>query len=437
MTLSRRRLLKLGAASAGLIGWPLLNSIQANAADDYPKRLLLVFFPNGTIAEEFWPNVGASANDLTLGQITAPLQSFLSRTLFLKGLDIAVRDIGPGGPHQKGVGGLFTNNQLQEGTFVDGDGSRSGYADGISVDQEVAKHIGQQSFLPSLELGVRAIQADVRARISYAGPGNPMPPVNSPLLAYERLFAGFSDIDEALKGQRRSVLDTVQQQYGTLTPRLSVVDQRKLEQHLELVRGIERRLDIAVNARGCAEVEVPPDLEQDSEETMPQIADLQGQLLTAAFACDLTRVASLQFSSAINDIRFPWLESLGSGHTLSHAGPSDASSAAERVRRQSWMMTEVAKIMAGLDAIPEGDGTVLDHTLILIGNELGLGNIHSHTDIPFVLAGGVGGFSMGRLIDFGGVGHGALLVTVLNAMGIDVGGFGHPEYHQAALTGMS
>jgi hypothetical protein len=301
----------------------------------------------------------------------------------------------------------------------------------------VARQIGAQSFLPSLELGVRAIAADVRARISYAGPGNPMPPVNAPLAAYERLFAGFSQVDEATKGQRRSVLDAVQQQYSAITPRLASVDQQKLEQHLELVRSIERRLDIAVNAQGCAEVEAPPELEQDDEGTMPQIADLQGKLLTAAFACDLTRVASLQFSSAINDIRCPWLDSLGSGHSLSHAGVSDASAAAERVSRQNWAFNEVAKIMAGLDAIPEGDGTVLDHTMILIGNELGLGNTHSHSDIPFVLAGGLGGYSMGRVLDFGGQGHGALLMTVLNAMGIDAEGFGHRDFWQDALTGLT
>ncbi len=397
-------------------------------------RLLLAYFPNGTIQEEFWPTVDGEGQ-MTLGQITAPLSAFTDRLLFLKGLTISVADIGPGGPHQKGLGGLFTNNQLQEGDFVDGDGAKSGYADGISVDQEVARHIGDQTFLPSLELGVRAIDADVRARISYAGPGNPMPPVNSPHIAYDRLFAGFADVDDSLRSSRQSVIDTVAQQYAVLEPRLSAVDKQKLDQHLDLVRGIERRLNISVNDGLCQLPDAPPELDGDNEETMAPIASLHGQLLAAAFACDLTRVASLQFSSAINDIRCPWLDSLGSGHTLSHAGPSDEVAKAERIARARWMIQELTNVMTQLDSIPEGDGTVLDNTLILLGNEVGLGNIHSHTNIPFLAMGGVGGqWRMGRSLDYGGVSHAGLLVSVLNAMGVPATRFGHPDYADGPLS---
>src|SRR5690606_23149955 len=106
-----------------------------------------------------------------------------------------------------------------------------------------------------------------------------------------------------------SVIDTVAEQYAGLRPRLSTTDQTKLDQHLELVRGIERRLHIAVEGL-CDRPAPPEDVEADSEETMPSISAMHNQLLTAAFACDLTRVASIQYSSAINDIRFPWIDSM-------------------------------------------------------------------------------------------------------------------------------
>ncbi len=434
MNRSRRRFMKLGAAGTGLLGWPVLTSLSARAQDAFPTRLLLVYHPNGTIQDQFWPSVSATG-EMTLGSITQPLEPFKDRLLFLKGLTISVNEVGPGGPHQKGMGGLYTNNQLQEGDFVDGDGSRAGYADGISVDQEIARHIGDQTFLPSLELGVRAIDADVRARISYAGPGNPMPPVNAPLAAFDRLFAGFSDVDESVRESRQSVIDTVQQQYAALEPRLSSVDREKLEQHLDLVRGIERRLNIAVDTGLCERPGAPPELDPDNEETMPQVSALHGQLLAAAFACDLTRVASIQYSSAINDIRFPWLDSMGSGHTLSHAGPSNEEAIAERVARGNWMVQELANLMQQLDAIPEGNGTVLDNTLILLGNEIGVGNTHVHTNIPFVAMGGVSGkWRMGRFIDYGDVSHAGLMVSVLNAMGVEATRFGHPDFADGPLT---
>jgi Protein of unknown function (DUF1552) len=433
---SRRRFAQMGAA-AGLLGLPLFDSLNARSAradGSFPRRLVLMFDPNGTIQDQFWPTAGGTETDFTFNAITKPLETFKDRLLFLKGLSISVHDKGPGGPHQKGVGGLFTNSVLQEGTFVDGDGAMSGWADGISVDQEVARNVGQQNFLPSLELGVRAVEADVRGRISYAGPGNPMPPINAPLEAYERLFSSFTDVDEGRKADRKSVVDALKGEYSALEPKLSRVDQQKLAQHLELVRGIERRLNIAVDTGLCTRPPAPADMADDSEDTMVSVAQLHGELIASAFACDLTRVASIQYCNARNEFRFPWLPSMGAGHALSHSSDTDVDAVAERVLRGAWFATQLADLMRKLDAIPEGDGTVLDNTLILWGNELGRGNSHSHDDIPFLVAGGTGGqFRMGRFLDFGGKSHAGLLVAVLNAMGVAATSFGDPDYADGPL----
>src|SRR5690606_27683973 len=100
----------------------------------------------------------------------------------------------------------------------------------------------------------------------------------------------------------------------------------------------------------------------------------------------LTRIVTLQFSSAINEIRYPWVQSFGSGHMLSHS--TDAASQDEIVRRETWTASQICELMRQLASVPEGNGTMLDHTLIVWANELGWGSSHTHNDIPFLLAGG-------------------------------------------------
>jgi hypothetical protein len=431
-SLTRRQLLQLGVGSAGALGLPLLVPERVSAADGAPQRLLLVFTPNGTVPDAYWPAAGLSETDFTLNTIMQPLTPFRERLLILKGLRLAVAQTGPGGPHQKGVGGLFTNAELQDGEFVDGDGSTSGWANGPSVDQEVARYIGQQSYLESIELGVRATQNEVRSRISYAAAGAPMPPINSPLVTYQRLFSSFLTADVAAGTRRQSVLDAVKLQYELVSPTLTLRDKQKLELHMDLIRGVERRIGIAPDAAACKRAEPPPDWAPDDEQTMPDIAASQLQLLATAFACDLTRVASLQFSTAINDIRYPWLGSNGSGHTLSHS--SGEESQQEIVLREQWVASQLAAFMTQLASIPEGNGSVLDHTLIVWGNELGWGVTHTHENLPFVLAGGASAMRWGRYLEFDRAPHGGLLAALLQAMGVPFSEFGHPEFRTEPLA---
>jgi hypothetical protein len=324
--LSRRAF--VGGAGATLATLPLLESLGARAQESAPiQRLVLMFNPNGTVQDAFWPSVVNSEADFELSPILAPLETHKSRLLLLKGLSIAVANVGPGGPHQKGTGGLFTGSELQAGSFLDGDGSRAGWANGPSFDQVVVQNLGQPTLLPSLELGVRATEAEVRSRVVYAGAGAPLPPQNDPTLVHERLFSGLQLAPEELnrlRAQRLSVLDTVKAQFAEVQPRLSAADRAKLEGHLEMIRSVERRLDLIAGVSGqCAVPAAPPVLAPDDETTMPSISRLQLDLLAMAFACDATRVGSMQYSNASNAIRFPWRDSLGQGHTLSHAGDSD------------------------------------------------------------------------------------------------------------------
>ncbi|HEY8943386.1 MAG TPA: DUF1552 domain-containing protein, partial [Polyangiaceae bacterium] len=181
----------------------------------------------------------------------------------------------------------------------------------------------------------------------------------------------------------------------------------------------------------------PTALDPASEADMPLIADLELDLLAMAFACDLTRVASFMISTALNRIRYPFLESTGEGHNLSHAGPSDANATNERIRRQTWQAGRLAYFLSRLAQLQDVDGSrVLDNTLVLWGNEVSLGYTHVHTNIPFLMVGGGWHFRTGRHVTYPGVSHGNLLVSVLNAMGVPATTFGLPEFCTGPLSGL-
>jgi hypothetical protein len=441
-TFGRRGFLRVSAGA--LLALPLLDSLRAGAAEPvFPKRLVLVYNPNGTVQDAFWPKNVRDESHFDLGEILAPLSAHVNRMMLLKGLTISIADsdVGPGGPHQKGIGALYTGRELLEGQFRDGCGSLAGWANGISVDQEVAKVLGADTMLPSLELGVRAAKNDVQARISYAGPNQPLPPMNSPRDVYYRLLSGLDTGTPelaALRESRRSVLDTVQEQFQALSTKVSAEDRQKLDQHQVLVRDLERRLDVMSPNAACVAMQEPPELAFDSETTMEQIAALQVDLLALAFRCDLVRVASLQFSDGLNTIRFPWLGSMLEGHSLSHSGDSDMPARTELIGRHRWYVQQIARLLDALANIPEGSGTALDNTLLVWGNEIGTGNTHSHDNIPFLLAGRAGGaLRTGRFLDFGGRSHSDLLVSILNAMGVEATTFGHPDFVTGPLSGLA
>ncbi len=446
---SRRQFGRLLAGACSAI--PLLESLDARAQDSAvaPKRLVLLYNPNGTIPEAFWPTAGATETEFELGSILQPLANFKDRMLLLRGLHISVADATgpgfPGGPHQRGIGGLFTGRELQTGTMVDGDGQQAGWVNGLSVDQEVVQRLNPPTLLPSLELGVRATKADVMGRISYSGPGSPVPPMNDPREVFHRLNAGFvSDLDgpeqAVSREQRRLVMAAVQGQYTALAPRISMLDRQKLERHADFLNGIVRRLDYGIRPGPfCVAPTEPPALEVENASHMPDITRLQLDLLALALACDLTRVGSVQFSTAVNAIGFPWLNSTAEGHNLSHRGPSDTAAKEQLIQRSRWYAEQVAYFVQRLAEVTEGDRTLLDNTVLVWGNEVSLGSSHSHEDIPFVLLGSAGGhFRTGRFLELGGQPNNRLLVSLLQALQVEATTFGHPDFGAAgALPGLT
>jgi Protein of unknown function (DUF1552) len=442
-SLSRRTLLRAASGAALALPWlPSLSTRASAQATTTPRRFVTMYTPNGVIHDGWWPTNVTSESAFELSSSHAPLAAYRDRLLLLGGVDMKSAMVGNGGPHQRGIGALFTNMQLGTGTFVDGCGSMAGWANGISVDQRIANVIGAGSPLPSLQLGVRATENDVQGRISYAGAALPLPPMNSPLEVYRRVFEKFlpppaepgEDAAEALLRQRKSVLDAVAKQFTALTPRLSAADRSTLDSHLTLVRDVERRLSLGSGE--CEKPEQPPVLDPVSEVDMPRIAELELDLLALAFACDQTRVASLQISTALNRIRYPWLDSLGEGHSLSHSGASDVSATSQLLARQAWHASLIARLFDRLAVVQEGEGTVLDNTLLFWGNEVSMGTTHSHDNMPFLLAGGSWAFRTGRYVQYSGKSHADLLVSILNAMGVPDTTFGDPSTCTGPLPGL-
>ena len=322
--------------------------------------------------------------------------------------------------------------------------SLAGWGDGISIDQRIAQHIGAGTPLASVEAGIRASAytgSEVRSRIVYSGAAAPLPPEDNPSGVWGRMFGDFTaDPTEMAirRGKRLSVLDTVTQQFDAVRAQAGVDDRARLDQHADLVRDLELRLqNEPVLGEHCMVPGAPAAVNPDDAGSMHLVSQAHIDLVTMAFACDITRVASFQYSNGANHHTFPFVGSNSDGHGLSHAADEDAVAWAEWTVRQTWYCEQFAYLLGKLAAIPEGDVTMLDHTVVLWVNELSKGNSHSHQRMPFVLAGSGGGyFRTGRYLQYANAPHNDLLVSLQNAFGIEEQVFGAPEFCTGALGGL-
>ncbi len=447
-----RRSFLQGAGGAAL-ALPLLQLGQRRSAhaapgvaeDGFPLRLVVFFHPNGIWPPSWWPGGTPTENAWELASSLQPLAPFKDQLLILDGIDMPAADAGPGEDHQQGMGAVLSGQPLQVGNFVGGDGSLAGWGNGITVDQVIAQHVGGTTPFGSLELGVRASAfggSEVRTRMIYAGPAQPIAPIDDPVATWNLLFSelNLSPSEMAkLRAKRVSVLDTVQGQFAALEAKAGAEDRMRLQQHAALILDLEERIsNEPVLGESCVVPGTPPGLAPDSANTMDQISTLQLDQMVMAFACDLTRVASIQYSNGMNHTQFPWIGSMSDGHALSHAGDGDAASWAEWSAREHWYAQQVAYLLQRMSEIPEGAGTMLDHTVLLWVNELAQGNTHSHQRMPFVMAGNLGGhFRTGRYLAYDHQPHNNLLVSLQNAFGIESQTFGDPAFCTGALAGLT
>jgi hypothetical protein len=448
-TLPRRHFLH-GLGGVGL-GLPLMSSMGCSkralveelgrsrqGADGFPIRLLCVYTPNGNF----------DMPDAALSGMWAPLADLKSKINVIRGLDLSVHDKPPGEPHQQGMA-VLTGRSLNTGAFVGGDGTLAGWASGISVDQQIANAVGTMTQHKSLHAGVQSTAyggTEVRTIISYAGADDPIENETSPYNLFDTVFSqlGADPVGiEKLRARRKSVLDTVGKQYDAISKKVGKEDRAKLEAHLQKVREVESRLDNPGGVIGgfCQKPERGGVVDLNDPNNYPAIGKLHMDLITMAFACDLTRVATLQWSASTNNKPFPYLQYngqpiTGDDHVMAHQPDTDeASWGPVRVIRE-WYIQQMRYLLGALDAIPEGSGTMLDNTLVIFFSEIARGNTHSHTDCPFIVAGGAGGaIKTGQFLDYQGtVFHNNLLLSAMNAYGIEDTTFGDPAYCTGHLS---
>ena len=316
------------------------------------------------------------------------------------------------------------------------------WAGGPSVDQAAADVIGLKTPLRSLELGVQVQAARVWDRMSYRASAQPLPPELDPRAAFDRLFASVDPDPTAAarrRARRRSILDGVLGEMKAMQPKVSGEDRARLDGHLTSLRELERRIDAsATEAPSCARPSRPDPVILTDPTLFEQIGRAQMDLLAMALACDLTRVASLQYSSSTSAVIFAWLGCTIEHHELSHQADSDLPAQKQLEKIHSWYAAQFAYLVGRLDSLAESSGSLLDHSVVVWGNELGKGNTHSHTKVPFVLAGGAGGsLRTGRFVDCNGAAHNDLLVSTLNAVGVPATTFGNPAYCSGPLPGLT
>ncbi|HMJ90034.1 MAG TPA: DUF1552 domain-containing protein [Candidatus Acidoferrum sp.] len=418
----RRNFIKaMGLSAASLpfiIGLPSLGL----AAPARPRqRIIVMFSPNGTIPSAFWPDEEGS--EFKLKEILSPLDAFKDRMLVLNGVCNKVK--GDGDNHMRGMSCLLTGIELFPGNIQGGSDTPSGWASGISIDQELKNFFQSRNEtrtrFGSLEFGVGVTdRADPWTRMSYAGANKPVAPVSDPYQMYEKLYGQLKDRESL-----QSVLDDVQGDLKKVRKLISAQDRRLLEEHESLVR----QMEIEIKESSSQKLRVsPPTFEEgivDQNDNVPRLSRMQMDLLVNSFVNDMARVATLQFTKSVGGARMNWLDVKEGHHTLSHEDKDEAV-AAKLVKINKWFAGELAYLTKKLASTPEpgGDGTLLDNTLIVWTNELGRGSSHTLDNIPFVLLGGGMGFQMGRSLKLPKVAHNRLHLALAHAVGHRIETFG-------------
>ncbi len=460
-TFSRRAL--LGAAGGASLAVPWLEALTGRkvaqaATMPSPQRLIVFFTPGGTIRDQFWPT-GTETN-FTLPYILQPLQSYQQNLLILDGIDLKPMLDGVGQAHQKGMGGLLTGRALPPGQFAFFSGG-AGFPAGMSIDQAIGAQTGGATKFKTLEFGViwptygsGSLPQNI---ISYSAAAQPAPPMADPYAAFMRLFADVGAsaqqaIATAARAKKtRLVLDAATTEFSLLRPTLGVADQRRIDEHLSRLHDIASGLDAPTGMTNATCLR--PDLSaadslsymtgdgdshltiaQDISARMPKIGQQMMDMMVMSFACDLTRVASIEWTDAASRASFPWLGLNENHHFYQHDGGFQQMPCATIC---NWFMQQLAYLVKRLAETPEGDHTLLDSTVIFVASEIADPPSHDYRRMPFMLINGSKGpFRTGRYLKFNGLPHNNLLVSLENAFNIQSATFGDPKYCTGPLTGL-
>jgi hypothetical protein len=435
--ISRRTFLRGAGAALAL---PLLESLPVAAAARAarpPLRLACLFFPNGVWPDAWVPK--QAGGDYELPFALTPLAPVKQDVLVVSGLDKAQSHGGDG--HYAKTANFLT------GLHVAKTSGKDISVGGISLDQLVAQKVGDETPLPSLELGIDPVISGTDSVVGYTrlygsyiswrSAHEPVAREINPRLVYERLFGAAGG---ARRDDDRKLLDLVLEDARGLQGRLGRDDQVKIEEYLDAVRAVERRIDFASKPdprawkpqlpAGAAK-EPGPAIPRDYREHVRLMLDLT--VLT--FWSDSTRVTTFMFANDVSNKNFSFVDGVrGSHHDMSHhSNKPDKIEQYQRINR--WHVEQFVYVLNRLRSIREGKGTLLDSALVLFGSSLSDGNKHDPSNLPILLGGRAGGLRPGR--------HVAcpkntplcnLYVSMLERLGVRVDHFGDSK---GPLPGLS
>jgi len=442
MHLPRRTVLRgLGATLA----LPLLDSMvpaltaQSRTAAAPVTRFGVFYVPNGMSMPYWYPQTEGPLDELP--PTLRSLEAFKDRVLICGGLDDESANlVKGGGDHARSAGTFLTcvPYKITNGADV---------SNAVSMDQIAARELSKETQLASLELGIESNamlgNCDGGASCAYTNtiawrtPTTPLPIENDPRAIFERMFGTTGSTDPAARLERmrrdRSILDLVGAELNGLERVVGPADQVKLDEYLEAVRDIERRIAMAEeqNTRELPVVDQPIGVPNDYAEH----ARLQMDLLALAYQTDLTRISTFMLAREVSGRAYPEIGVSDSHHPLSHH--QDEPAKLERLHKiNEYQFQQFAYLVEKLDALPEGDGSMLDSTLFLYGTGISDSNTHFHDDLPIALVGGKNaGIRGGRYIRYpADTPLANLHVTILEKLGVPVEVFGDSTGRLDRLT---
>jgi hypothetical protein len=359
-------------------------------ASEAPVRLAVLFSGNGFHSKEWWAK--GEGKSMELGKVLTPLADFREKMLFVKGLYNA--EAQKGNIHSSQTGNLLSGAPLASGGEI-----RSG----TSVDQLLAQKYGRETKVPSLVLGCEQSNPSVHknysmlysSHISWSSPTTPTPLELYPALAFDRLFK-----DEVTRGDK-SVLDAVLADATDMRRGISTRDQQKLDEYLDSVREVERRIENAGRRgelQGWRPTLTKPNIPRPADGIPQDIGEhmrLMSDILVLAFQTDTTRLCTLKLNNDHSSLRFP---NLGVDYMIHHL--LSHSDTADWLKVNAFFVEQLAYIARKLDAIQEGERTALDNTMLMFCSSMLTGN-HDASQLPVVLLGSGGGrIKGGRVLDY-------------------------------------
>ena len=391
-SLPRRTVLRGFGAAVAL---PFLESMVpamtalAQSAARPPLRFGAVYVPNGCPIPYWMPQGDAGA--LTITPILKPLEPFRDQLTVI-------------GQLSRPGGAAVTDHAVSSAGWLSGAVAKQTEAEdiqvGVSIDQVLAKHIGQDTPFPSLEYAtedftgyiggcVPGYSCTYMNTIAWAGEAAPLPMEINPRVAFERLFgrAGSPEQRRRRLHEDSSILDSVVEEAGALKSVVSAPDRRRLDDYLANVREIERRIE-RTESRNSADLAfaAPVGIPESFEEHMGVMFDL----LAIAYQADLTRVFTFMTGREASQRTYPGLGMSQTHHDTSHHG-QQPDKMAQHAKINTYFTMLFASFVERLRAAPEGDGSVLDHSLIAYGTGMSDGQAHNSYPLPFALVGGAGG----------------------------------------------